>query len=111
MALFDIFKKKEETPQNVCDCSNCPSSCASRTNDAPIKVLGSGCAKCNQLEQSTKEALEILGMDTTIDHVTEFDKIASYGVMTTPALVANGKVLSYGKVLTTDEVVKLLQNI
>ncbi|MGI6595487.1 MAG: thioredoxin family protein [Candidatus Ratteibacteria bacterium] len=50
-----------------------------------------------------------LGMDTTIDHVTDFSQIAVYGVMTTPALVVDGKVVSYGKVLKTDEVVKLLQ--
>jgi small redox-active disulfide protein 2 len=76
---------------------------------AGIKVLGTGCAKCNALEAATKAALEKLGMDTTIDHVTDFSQIAAYGVMTTPALVVDGKVVSYGKVLKTDEVVKLLQ--
>lgn len=79
------------------------------TEGAGIKVLGTGCAKCNALEAATKAALEKLGMDTTIDHVTDFSQIAAYGVMTTPALVVDGKVVSYGKVLKTDEVVKLLQ--
>ena len=74
-------------------------------------MLGSGCAKCNQLEAATKAALEQLGMDSTIDHVTDFVQIASYGVMTTPALVVDGKVVSYGKVLKTDEVVKILLKI
>ncbi|MDD4665939.1 MAG: thioredoxin family protein [Clostridia bacterium] len=74
-----------------------------------VKVLGSGCAKCNQLEVATKEALQQLGMETTIDHVTDFSEIAAYGVMTTPALVIDGKVVSYGKVLKTEEVVKILQ--
>lgn len=74
-----------------------------------VKVLGSGCAKCNQLEAATKEALQQLGMDTAIDHVTDFSEIAAYGVMTTPALVIDGKVVSYGKVLKTEEVVKILQ--
>jgi len=78
---------------------------------ANVKVLGSGCAKCNQLEASTKEALQQLGMDTTIDHVTDFSQIAAYGVMSTPALVVDGKVVSYGKVLKTEEVVKLLQKV
>lgn len=50
-------------------------------------------------------------MDTTIDHVTDFSKIAAYGVMTTPALVVDGRVVSYGKVLKTDEVVKILQKV
>jgi small redox-active disulfide protein 2 len=74
-----------------------------------VKVLGSGCAKCNALEAATKEALAQLGMDTSIDHVTDFAKIAAYGVMTTPALVIDGKVVSYGKVLKTQEVVSLLK--
>lgn len=51
----------------------------------------------------TREALVELGMDTTIDHVTDFSQIAAYGVMTTPALVVDGKVVSYGKVLTKKE--------
>ena len=76
---------------------------------ASVKVLGSGCAKCNQLEAATKAALEQLGMDTTIDHVTDFSEIAAYGVMSTPALVVDGKVVSYGKVLKTDEIVAILK--
>ncbi len=76
---------------------------------ASVKVLGSGCKKCNELEVNTKSALEQLGMDTTIEHVTDFAQIAAYGVMTTPALIVDGKVLSYGKVLKKNEVVKLLQ--
>ena len=48
-------------------------------------------------------------MDTAIDHVTDFAEIAAYGVMTTPALVVDGKVVSYGKVLHRDEVKRLLR--
>ena len=80
-----------------------------KVNGASIKVLGSGCAKCNQLEAATKEALAELGMDTAIDHVADFAQIAAYGVMTTPALVVDGKVVSFGKALKKDEVVKILQ--
>ena len=76
---------------------------------APVKVLGSGCAKCNQLEASVKAALEQLGMDPAIDHVTDFAQIAAYGVISTPALVVDGKVVSFGKVLKTEEVVALLK--
>jgi small redox-active disulfide protein 2 len=82
-----------------------------KTEGASVKVLGSGCAKCNQLEAATKAALEQLGMDTTIDHVTDFSQIAAYGVMTTPALVVDGKVVSFGKVLKIEEGVRLLQKI
>lgn len=76
---------------------------------ANVKVLGSGCSKCNELEKNTVEALKELGMDTEIEHVTDFAKIAAYGVMTTPALVVGDKVVSYGKVLKKDELVKMLK--
>ncbi len=93
------FGKKKETPQGV------------DTGMARMKVLGSGCSACNQLEASTKEALAQLGMDTAVDHVTDWGKIAEYGVMSTPALVLDGKVIVYGKVLTTQEVVALLKEV
>ena len=76
-----------------------------------IKVLGGGCAKCNALELATKTALEQLNMDTTSEHVRDFAVIASYGVMSTPALVVDGKVVSYGKALNTEEVVAILKKV
>ena len=79
MGLFN--KKKEET--NSCCCVG---NCTPKT-----------------MANATREALVELGMDTTIDHVTDFSQIAAYGVMTTPALVVDGKVVSYGKVLTKKE--------
>jgi small redox-active disulfide protein 2 len=115
MALFGKKDKKEET--TACSCGgNCDSESTAKaetakTESAGIKVLGSGCAKCNQLEAATKAALEQLGMDTMIEHVTDFSQIAAYGVMSTPALVVDGKVVSYGKVLKTDEVIKILQKV
>ena len=72
-------------------------------------LFRSGCAKCNALEDAVRAALAELGRDTAIDHVTDFAQIATYGVMTTPALVVNGKVVSYGKVLKKDEAKALLQ--
>lgn len=81
----------------------------SKKEGADIKILGSGCVKCNQLEVATKTALEQLNMDTAIDHITDFAQIAAYGVMTTPALVIDEKVVSYGRVLKVEEVVKILQ--
>ena len=76
-----------------------------------VKILGGGCAKCNQLEEATTEALIDLGMDSTIEHVRDYEKIAAYGVMTTSALVVDGKVVSYGKVLKKDEVVEILKKV
>lgn len=115
MTLFNIGKKKEMN-SNCCSTGSCDSKSTSklesvRIEGASVKVLGSGCAKCNQLEAATKAALEQLGMDDVIDHVTDFSQIAAYGVMTTPALVVDGKVIVYGKVLRTEEVVKLLQKV
>lgn len=113
MSLFHSGKKKEASG---CSCGSCGAESSSQTpstgdGQARVKILGSGCKKCNQLEDAAREALEQLGMDTSIDHVTDFSQIAAYGVMTTPALVADGKVLSYGKVLSTKEVVKLLESL
>lgn len=115
MALFGTRKKKEETSSCCCG-GNCDGESMekaekAKVEGASVKVLGSGCAKCNQLEAAVKEALAQLGMDTTIDHVTDFSQIAAYGVMTTPALVVDGKVVSYGKVLKTEEVVRILQKV
>ena len=73
-----------------------------------VKVLGPGCKKCNELEAATIEALKQLNMEPSVEHVTDFAEIAAYGVMTTPALVIDGKVVSMGKVLKTNEVVALL---
>lgn len=76
-----------------------------------VKVLGSGCAKCNALEVAAKEALVELNMDTSIEYVTDFAEIAGYGVMATPALVVDGKVVSRGKVLKKSEVVTILKKV
>lgn len=115
MALFGKKNKKENATSCCCN-ANCDAETMAKaenakTEGAGVKVLGSGCAKCNQLEAATKAALEQLGMDTTIDHVTDFTQIAAYGVMTTPALVVDRKVVSFGKVLKTEEVVKILQKV
>ncbi len=74
-----------------------------------VKILGSGCKKCDQLEANTKAALTQLGINAAVEHERDFGKIAAYGVMSTPALVVDEKVLAYGKVLKPAEVVKLLQ--
>ncbi|WMI79943.1 thioredoxin family protein [Anaerotignum sp. MB30-C6] len=108
-----LFRRKKEV--KTCSCGgNCNPEMKelgemNKSGNAAIKVLGSGCTKCNQLEAAAKEALLELGVDTAIDHVTDFAQIANYGVMTTPALVVDGKVVSYGKVLKKEEIVDLLK--
>jgi small redox-active disulfide protein 2 len=74
-----------------------------------VKVLGSGCAKGRALEEAVKEALFELGMDTTVVRIIDFSRIISYGIMSTPALIVDGKVVSCGKVLKKDDVIGFLQ--
>lgn len=65
-----------------------------------IKILGPGCNNCTTLEQRTKEAINELNIEADIEKVTDYQEIASYGVMKTPALVLDGKLLFYGRVPT-----------
>ena len=112
MALFGK-KKQEKIAPCRCGGSSAPASAeraeTAGAGGARVKILGSGCAKCDQLEAAARRALAQLGMEEAVDHVTDFAQIAAYGVMTTPALVVDGKVASCGKVLKTEEVVKILQ--
>lgn len=73
-----------------------------------IEVLGTGCAKCNKLEETTKRAADQLGIEYTLDHVKDILKITEYGVMTTPALVVDGQVKVMGKVPSEEELRKIL---
>ncbi len=112
-----LFGKKKPTEEKACCCCgggctpNAPQDTQPKAADQSVKVLGGGCAKCNALEAATVAALTQLGMDTTIEHVTDYADIAAYGVMSTPALVVDGKVVSFGKVLKQEEVVALLQKV
>ena len=106
MGLFETKKEKLRP-------GGCAGTGGAERTGAPeaapgVKVLGSGCAKCNALEQAVRAALAELGMDTAVEHVTDFVQIASYGVMTTPALVVDGKVVSCGRVLRKEEAKTLI---
>lgn len=74
-----------------------------------IKILGSGCKKCITLAENTQTALSNLGLNAEVVKVTDFAAIAAHGVMSTPALAIDDKVLSVGKVLSVAEVEKLLK--
>lgn len=93
MGLFSFGKKK----------------ISGNINDEPvlqgryIAVLGSGCSKCQALEENVKSSLAELGIDEPVFHVKDFAKIAEYGVMTTPALVIDGEVVTSGKVISSAE--------
>jgi small redox-active disulfide protein 2 len=73
-----------------------------------IKILGTGCAKCKKLEEITKAAADQLGLEYTIEKVTDLEKIMMYSVMSTPSLVVNGVVKVSGRVPDKNEIKKLL---
>jgi len=71
-----------------------------------IKVLGPGCAKCQQTEKVVKEAVAETGVSATVEKVTDIRKIAEYGVFGTPAVVVDGDVKCVGKVPSKQDVKK-----
>ncbi|MGL5255625.1 MAG: thioredoxin family protein [Proteocatella sp.] len=74
-----------------------------------IKVLGTGCANCKKLEANAKDAVSKLGIEATVEKVEDLQDIMAYGVMKTPALLVDEKVKSMGKVLSSDDIVKLIK--
>ncbi len=74
-----------------------------------VKVLGGGCSKCETLLANTKEAVKNTGIDAEVEYITDFAVIGSYGIMSTPALMVDEKVVSMGKVLKSSDIEKLLK--
>ncbi|MFA9422900.1 MAG: thioredoxin family protein [Sedimentibacter sp.] len=74
-----------------------------------IKILGSGCKNCTALKENTEAALKQVGIEAEIIKVQDMKDIVSYGVMQTPALVIDEKVVSYGKVLKPKDIEKILE--
>jgi small redox-active disulfide protein 2 len=73
-----------------------------------IKILGTGCPKCKKLEANALAAVAELGIEATVEKVTDLDKIMDYGVMMTPALVIDDKVVASGKILAVSDIKALL---
>lgn len=73
-----------------------------------LKILGTGCAKCQALEAATRAAVDELGIDAHLEKVTDPGEIASWGVMATPALVVDDDVVLVGRVPSAEDVKKLL---
>lgn len=73
-----------------------------------IKVLGPGCNNCKNLENVTRQAINELGLDATIEKVTDYPTIVGYGVMSTPALVVDEKLVLSGRVPSAAQVRELL---
>ena len=118
---MSLFGKKNTEEQKSCCCGGETESCCTTTNTSEqflkdsaemgikgIAVLGSGCKSCHALFENTKAAVSELGLETEVEYITDLEKIMSYGVMSMPALVVNGKVVSMGKVLKAKEIAELL---
>ena len=73
-----------------------------------IKILGTGCAKCKALEKATREAVDELKLDATVTKVEDIMEIITFNIMSTPALVVDGKVVVKGRVPGTNEIKQLL---
>jgi len=73
-----------------------------------IKILGTGCPKCKKLEENARKAVEELNIEANISKVTKLNDIMDYGVMVTPALVVDEKVVSAGKLLSPQDIKKHL---
>jgi len=74
-----------------------------------IKILGTGCSNCKNLEKATREAVAELNLDATVVKEEDIVKIMSYGIMRTPALVLDEKVLFYGRVPSVNEIKEMLK--
>jgi len=74
-----------------------------------LQILGTGCPKCIKLMQQAESAARELGIEYEIEKVTDIEKIMSFGVMMTPALVVDGKVKVVGKVPSVEEIKEMLR--
>lgn len=111
---------EEGKEREICGCScGCPTGTfPPKEDETPmkgalqsIKVLGTGCKNCHTLLENTQAALKEIGSAVAVEYVTDMAAVAGYGVMSTPALVVNEKVVSSGKVLKTNDVVNLLRKL
>lgn len=120
MALFGFGKKqKEEGLPAACQCGGCTAqkdACRQEQKEKDccggawnIRVLGTGCAACHALLENTKKAVAQIGLEATVEYVTDMGKIAQYGVMQLTALVVDGKTSVVGKVLKPQEIAAILK--
>ncbi|NLV81965.1 MAG: thioredoxin family protein [Synergistaceae bacterium] len=105
-------KKVEENNSSccACDCGGETTLC-NKSDDTTVRVLGIGCSNCKLVEENIKEALRQMGKSAVVEKVTDMAEITSYGVMGLPAIAIGRKVISSGKVLNTEEIIKLFQKL
>ena len=118
MGLFGFGKKKEEEKQvPTCCCGSGAKAeepcCCGETGSgvASIKVLGAGCKSCHEQYENAMAAVKAMGLNMEVEYITDMEKVMGYGVMSMPAIVVNGQVVSMGKVLKVADVEKLLRKL
>ena len=74
-----------------------------------IKVLGSGCPKCKHLFMNAQEAIKVLGGNIELKYITDMQEIVSSGIMSTPALMINDKVVSMGRINSVNDIIELVK--
>jgi small redox-active disulfide protein 2 len=74
-----------------------------------IKILGPGCKNCEKLAEEAKQAARDAAVEADLEKVTDMKKIMGYGVMSTPGLVINGKVKSYGRIPSVKEITQWIE--
>ena len=109
MGFFNFGKKKEAEAAPAAPAAAAPAGEQAASGGLDLKVLGSGCAKCHTLYENTQKAVVDLGVNASVEYVTDLERIASYGGLMTPALIINETVVSMGKVLKPADVEKLIQ--
>ncbi len=73
-----------------------------------IQILGTGCPKCEKLKKNAEDAVRLAGTEALVEKVTDIGQITSFGVMMTPALAIDGQVKAVGKVLSAEDIQKML---
>jgi len=75
-----------------------------------LQILGSGCPKCKKLAENAQAAIDSLGIEASVEKVTDTDTITAMGVMMTPALAVDGEVKSAGKLLSAEKIADMLRD-
>lgn len=118
MAIFKklLGKKTTKDGDKCCDIRiarepscNREASSSADNETLTVKVMGTGCKKCHQLHENALEAAERSDKAVSVEYVTDIVEIAAAGIISTPALLIDNKVISTGTVLSSDEIEKMLR--